>query len=134
MTATLVGDEQLHAAAIIARLNATLPASVRAYDSDDVPDVKPDKYVEVIVTRRFGANLRSSGRTAAAGWRVACRSVDQTSVANARHTANYVRTALEFYRVTVSSKKSTPIQFETEDPIGPDDGWYSGLSSWTYVL
>jgi len=135
VTGTLVGDEQLHAAAIITRLNAILPASVRAYDSDDVPDVKPAAYVEVLVSRRFGAApARGTASTTRAGWRVAARVVDQTSVPNARRTANFVRTALEFYRLSVGGKTSTPVQFETAEAIGPDDGWWSGLTAYTYAI
>lgn len=134
MTASLVGNEQTHAAAVVARLNAVLPAAVRAYSSDDVPADKPSKYVEVSVTRRAGGNLRSAAVTATGGWRITTRVVDQVSVANARLTANTVRTAIEFYYLSIGGKTSTPVQFETSDPIAPDDGWWSGLTAWTYAL
>lgn len=133
MTGTLVADERLHATAVVARLNAVLPAAVRAYDIDDVPAEKPSKYVEVTVSRRFGGVLRTAA-TSTGGWRVTTRVVDQTSISNARLTANTVRTALEFYRLSVGGKTSTPTQFETAEVIGPDDGWWSGLTAWTYTL
>lgn len=131
---TLIGNEQTHATAVLALLNAALPSTVRAYDSDDVPDTLPSKYVEVAVSRRFGGNLRASATTDASGWRVLTRVVDQTSVSNARLTANTVRTALEFARLSIGGKKSTPVRFETADPIAPDSGWWSGLTAWTYAL
>ena len=134
MTAALIGNEQTHAAAVVARLNAVLPAAVRAYDADDVPATKPTSYVEVSVTRRFGGNRRSSANTATGGWRITTRAVDHTSIANARLTANTTRTALEFFRLSVGGKTSTPVQFETADPVAPDDGWWSGLTAWTYAL
>lgn len=134
MTAVLVGDEQLHAAAVLSRLNDVLPDSVTAYDSDEVPATKPSKYVEVTLTRRPGGNLRSAGNTSTAGWRISTRVVDKVSITNARRTANTVRNALEFFGLTVAGKPSTPIQFETAEPVGPDDGWWSGLTTWTYAL
>lgn len=134
MSDTLVGNEQTHAAAVIARLNAVLPATVRAYDVDDVPTDLPSKYVEVTVTRRYGGTRRASASTATGGWRITTRVVDQTSIANARLTANTARTALEFYRLSIGGKTSTPVQFETAEVIGPDDGWWSGMTAYTYAL
>ncbi len=134
MTGVLVGDEQLHATAVLAVLNAALPDSVVAYDVDDLPTPRPSRYVEVSVTRRAGGNLRSVGSTSIAGWRITTRPVDQFSVTNARKAATTVRGAIEFARLTVSGKKSTPVQFETSDPIEADEGWVSGLTAWTYAL
>ena len=134
MSDTLIGNEQTHAAAVIAVLNAALPAAVRAYDSDAVPTTPPAKYVEVTVSRRFGGTRRSSGNTATGGWRITTRVIDQNSITNARLTANTVRTALEFVRLSIGTKTSTPVQFETAEVIGPDDGWWSGMTAYTYAL
>lgn len=134
MTADLVADEQLHATAVLAVLNAALPDSYPAYDIDDVPSPRPSRYVEVSTSRRAGGNLRASAETATGGWRVTTRPVDQFSVTNARKAANTVRVALEFARLSVGGKTSTPVQFETSDPIEADDGWHSGLTAWTYAL
>ena len=134
MTASLIGNEQTHAAAVVARLNAILPATVRAFDLDDMPTELPSKYVEVTVSRRFGGALRSAAVTSISGWRITTRVVDQNSIPNARLSANTVRTALEFYRLAIGGKTSTPVQFETAEVIGPDDGWWSGMTAWTYAL
>lgn len=134
MSGVLVGDETAHAAAVLAALNAALPASTVAYDIDDVPTPRPSRYVEVTVSRRAGGNLRSAGSTSTAGWRVTTRTVDQFSVSNARKSAATVRGALEFARLVVGGKQSSPVQFETSDPIESDEGWFSGLTAWTYAL
>jgi hypothetical protein len=131
---SLVAAEELHAAAVVAKLNAALPAQVRAYDFDELPATRPANYIEVTVSRRFGGEQRSVASSTRGGWRVTTRSVSSVSVSNARKNAETVRAALESARLTVSSKKSTPVQFETADPIEPDDGWWSGLTAWTYAL
>lgn len=131
---SLVAAEELHAVAVIALLNAALPAQVRAYDVDEVPATRPANYLEVTVSRRFGGEQRSVGSSTHGGWRALVRSVSQVSVSNARKNAEAGRVALESKRVTVSSKKSTPIQFETADPIAADDGWWSGVTAFTYAL
>lgn len=134
MTAALVADEQLHATAVLTVLNAALPTQTRAYDVSEVPDTKPPHYVEVMLSRRFGGARRASADTGTGGWRIATRVVDKESVTDARNTASKVRDALEFARLAVAGKQSTPVQFEGAEPIGPDDGWWSGLTTWTYVL
>lgn len=131
---SLVGNEETHAAAVLAVLNAGLPSSVRAYDFDELPATRPVDYVEVTVSRRAGALNRSTGRTETSGWRVTTRAVSQVGVSNARVTRNKVRVALEFARLSVGGKTSTPVQFETSDPVESDDGWWSGLTVWTYAL
>jgi hypothetical protein len=129
----LVSAEEQHATAVLAALNAELAASMRAYDYDDLPTTRPANYVEVTVSRRAGGPNRNPGSTGRSGWRITTRPVS-TTVSNAREMRKRVATALLFNRVTVGGDQSTPIQFETEDPIGPDDGWYSGLSTWTYAV
>jgi hypothetical protein len=133
VTGTLVADEQLHAAAVIAIINAGLPAQTRAYDLDDVPATLPTHYVAVTVSRRVRGELRAAA-TSTAGWRDTTRVVDKNSVTNARNTAKIVRSALEFASLSVDGKASTAVQFESAEPIGPDDGWWSGLTTWTYTL
>lgn len=131
---SLVGNEDTHALAVIAALNAGLPASVRAYDLDDLPATRPADYLEVTVSRRAGGELRSTGATKTAGWRVTTRAVSKVSVSNARTTLNKARLALEFVNLSVGGKTSTPVQFETQEAVEPDDGWWSGLIAWTYAL
>jgi hypothetical protein len=36
--------------------------------------------------------------------------------------------------LTVVGMTTTPIEFETAQVIGPDDGYWSGAENWTYAL
>lgn len=121
---------ETHTAAIVAVLNAGSP-NANAYTLDALKKLAalPDAYTEVTVSHRFGApnrNVASTGRT---GYRIATRVVAKREV-NAQRLRDRVDTALRSQRVAAIS--TTPVQFETEDPIGDDDGWFSGLTTWTY--
>lgn len=124
---------ETQAAAVLTALNTQLPGSLVAYDIDDLPAVRPADYIEVTVSRRFGGEQRNSGHKTTSGYRVTTRAVGET-VTNARTLHGHARTALEFKMLTVSGEHTSPIQFESEEPVGPDDGAFSGLLSWTYTI
>ena len=124
-----------HAAAVVALLNAAL-APKAAYDIDDIRKMSapPSEYIEITLTRRFGGNTRVCGGIAPSSWRLTTRAVAST-VGNARKLLDDTTTALELARITVASETSTPVQFETEDPIRTDDdNTWTGLRSWTYAF
>lgn len=128
----LVSVEEDHAAAIFAALTG---ANAAPYDLDELrdPATRPAAYNEVTVSQRAGApnrNVASTGRT---GWRITTRSVAKT-VTNAREMRSRARTGLLYVRLTVDGAVTTRIQFESEEPIAEDDGWFSGLTSWTYTI
>lgn len=126
-----------HAAAVIAALNVQLAAAgATAYDIDALRKMTatPKNYVEVTVSRRFGSEPRSVARYSATGWRVTTRWVSATSIANARNLEARGHAALEGAVLAVDGRTSTPVQFETAEPIADDEGWWSGLTAWTYVL
>jgi hypothetical protein len=134
VTTDIVTDEALHLAAVLAVMNAGLPAAVRAYASDKVPAIPPNEYVAVDVLRRAGSPLRATGTPSVGGWRILARFVSATSKTNARKTRQTVTQAVEGVRFTVAGKTTTPTEFETSDDVAPDDGWWSGLTAWTYAL
>lgn len=126
--------EQAVADAALVPINAALGAMHTprtAYDADDLPSPRPSEYVEVSVTRRFGGTLRNDTSLGTTGWRIAVRYVSQSSVDNARNMARIVNDALEMAVLTASGLQSTPVAFEGAEEIGPDDGWFSGLSTYT---
>lgn len=127
-----MSTEEQHALAVIAALNA---ANAAAYDIDDLKGMTtlPAQYTEVTISRRFGAPNRNNGSTGRSGWRVTARTVAKT-VSNAREMRKRARAGLEFARLTVDGAQSTPVQFESEDPIGDDDGLYSGLTTYVYAI
>lgn len=124
--------EEPNAVAVLAKMNA---AGTTAYDSDTLKAaaVLPANYNEVTVERRFGGENRATGSTTRRGWRITARAVGIT-VSNARQMRKLAATSLEGARVVVDGKTSTPIQFESADPIGEDDGRWSGLTTYTYAI
>lgn len=128
----MTSTEEQHATAIKAALTAQQAAP---YDLDDLKALTspPSQYVEVTVSRRYGGEERATGSTGRIGWRISTRAV-ATTISNAREMRKRAVTALLYARLTVDGDKTTPIQFEGEEPIGDDDGWYSGLSTWTYAI
>lgn len=130
-----LADAQPVAVALLALLNGWLDSiSAQAYEYDDVAKMKalPNQYVEIMVSRRFGGELRVSAGKATVPYRLSLRVVART-VAGARELRRLC-TALETETIAANGGMSTPIQFETEDDIGPDEGFYSGLTSWTFAL
>lgn len=121
--------EQQVSDAVVAFLNAT---GAHAFDLQDVPALPPDLYTEVTVTRRFGGTQRASGVREGVLWRVTTRQVARR-LANAQ-TLRAKSAAMENVSLDVAGMTSTPVEFETSEPIGPDDGFFSGLESWTFAL
>ena len=124
------GTEEEQAAAVIAALNA---AGAFAFDVDEMPGKLPAQFTQVTISQRFGGNPRQTTRSGVTGWRITTRQVGK-SVSNARELRKRTHQALEQAVLAVAGETSTPVAFETADPIGADDGWYSGLETWTYVI
>lgn len=127
-----------HAAAIVAALNARLGqlATPReAFDLDDTPATLPPAFVQVAAYRRFvDDGRRSDGEKTAKGYRVLTRAVAKSD-GNARLLLTLCGEVLEFQTLTIDGRLTTPLEFETEDPVEPDDdGWYVGAWTWTYLL
>lgn len=122
-------NEQAHSDAVVALLT-TLQAA--PYDLGDVPKTRPDKYTEVTVTRRFGGEQRQSGERDGQLFRITARQVAKVY----QHAQNLraQSAGLEGAVLTVGGATTTPIEFESAEIIGPDDGWFSGLEQWTYAL
>lgn len=125
-----MATEAEHAAAVIAALT-TLQA--HPYDLDDLPTPAPSFYTEVVVHRRFGGTQRGSGEREGEPYRVLLRQVAK-ELGNARHL-RAKSAGLEGVVLTIDGDTTTPLEYEDPgDPIGPDDGWWSGTQSFTYNL
>lgn len=128
---------QQQVAQVLAVLNAPLNAldtPKTAYDVGKEPSPRPKEYVDVNVSRVFGGTPRTSSQKYLTGYRVTVRGVSELSATNARNSLEVCRAALEYKRLTVDGQESTPIQFETEDPAEPDNGWFVGLLAFTYTI
>lgn len=124
---------QANATALLTVLTTAL-APRKVYELHQVPSTRPPNYVELSLSRRFGGEFKQSGDVGTTGYRVTLRAVAQVSVMAAREDLEKCRAALEFTSLAVGGSTTTPIQFETEDPVAADDGWFSGLMSFTYVI
>jgi hypothetical protein len=126
-----MASEEQHAAAILAALNA---AGAAAYDVDDLTNLAtlPSYYTEFGIAWRYGA-LQRAGRTGKCeGYRFTTRAVAKT-VSNARVMQDRAETALQDRVLVIDGVPTTPIQRDSRDQIAPDEGWYSGLTTWTFV-
>lgn len=125
----LMASEEQHAAAFIAALNAL---GAVAYDYDDVPATLPAFYTIVTVSRRFGGNRRGEGVPTVYLYRATTRAVART-VGNAREMRRRAH-LIEGVSLTVAGEQTTPVEFETAQIVGPDENYYSGLTTWVWAL
>ena len=111
-------------------LDALTAANAFPYTLDAVKRqvTPPKRYTEVSVVRRFGGTPRVAGGSSVTGWRILTRAVALTED-DAREVRRRYFAALE----DVALGDGTPIEFESGDPIAGDDGWSSGLDTWTYA-
>jgi len=121
-------SEALHTVAVLTALGTP----TRNFAIGKVPDARPAYYNEVSVTRRYGGNRRGDATPTTTLYRVFVRSVGQ-SVTNAMEMRRLAG-LLENASLTVVGEVTTPLDFETSEPVGLDDGWYSGTLQLTYAL
>lgn len=124
-----MATEAEHKAAVIAALTAL---QAHPYALDKVPS-SATFYTEVITHPRFGGTQRSSGEREGEYRRIVLRQVAK-SLGNAEVLRDK-SAGLENLVLTIGGRTTTPLEWEDKgDPIGPDDGWWSGTQSLTYVL
>lgn len=127
-------DEQV-AVAFVAAVDAQLvgygDSTIHALDLDDANGVAAE-HVQVTLSQRY-VEAERGGRQSGTAYRLTTRPVADT-VSNAREIDHRVSLALSGVNLTVGGAYTTPIRLESSDPIGEDDGRYSGLSTWTFAL
>ncbi len=131
-----MSDESAHLAAVLAALTT---GGAVPYDLGKVPGMNgntgtiPSYYTEVTVSRRFGGNFRGDALATTVLYRGTTRAVAK-SASDARNLRRLTGLALENVALTVGGGTTTPLMFESEEIIGPDDGWLSGLTLWTWAI
>lgn len=138
MTSAPAVDERAHRDVIKAALLTKFPNPV-VFDFGTVPGLDgnagstPRIHALLAIERRY-VEPRRAGLTGLSGWRVSVRGVGRTPD-EARQALLWATAALEENRLTVADVVSTPLAHEsTTNPERDDDGWFSGLASWTYAL
>lgn len=117
--------EQEQLDAVVAALTAANAAPHTLGDLARL-SIPPDYYNEVTVTPTYIGTYDAAGAPVVDGWRITTRAVAKTE-GNAREMRRRAAAGLRGVRVG----SSTPVLFESADPIAPDDGWFSGLTTWT---
>lgn len=128
------GETSAATTSVVDAINAVLPAEVRAYARDDVPALRPTAYVEVSLGRYTGAEPRAAGQTKRRGYRIACRGVAELGTSDVSNALDLCDQALLNKVLAIADETTTPIRLDSDDIPGPDDGWFSGLRLYTFVL
>lgn len=124
-------SEQDHFDAVHAFLTA---AGAAPFELSKLPATLPQHFTVITVSRMFAGTNRVGSLVGTNSYRITERSVARNDV-SARELRR-LGSALEGAVLTIGDLTSTPVQFETADPIAPDDEkpWVSGLRMWTYCL
>lgn len=121
-----------HLAAIKALLTA---ADAKPYTLDELARMTtlPSSYTEVHVMPRLPGEERLGVWSGTQSYRVVTRAVGRTQQA-ATVLRDRAADALQWTRFEVGGVTAGPITRElADDPIGDDEDWFSGTSSWTYT-
>ena len=124
-------SEKAHLDAVIALLTA---ADARPYTLQELKSATslPAQYNEVTVSQKFGSGPRRSGAPSqVTQWRVVIRAVAQR-YGNAQEMRRRAALALDEAKVTVDGETYFIERAVSDDPIGEDDGWWSGVSEFGY--
>lgn len=129
-----VSTEKDHLAAVVALMGGTARGAYSLGDLDAYKKANgalPPSYNEVHVMERLSSGpRRSSLPSQTQQWRIFIRSVGQV-YANAQEMR---RRASELHeaRMSVAGEPFGIERSTTDDPIGPDSGWWSGTSEYVY--
>lgn len=129
-------SESEHLAAVIAAINTADGNALSLGDLEDMkPNGLPTSYNEVIVMQRLGDGpSRGSEPSATGQWRIFTRAV-ANDYDNALEMRRRAAAGLLGVSLTVGGEQTTEIERTlTDDPIAPDDGWFSGASEFGYAL
>lgn len=133
MTA-LATTESEHLAAVVDVMDTAGAVPYTLQDKKRV-QVLPPAYSEVTIEPRAGGSFRMSATTSRCGYRISVVARGRTED-RAQSMRELTITALRGASLLVAGYHTTPVAFESGQPIDDDDepGWYSGLLLFTYVI
>lgn len=120
-----------HAAAVLTKIRST---GVTAYDSDEVPADPDLPYVVVYIDPARVADGRFVGANTSVVWRILVR-FNGATADEARWAHEKTWTAVHEQRIVVPGRTSTRCEFESSEPVRPEDleDFYSGSAAWTFT-
>jgi hypothetical protein len=123
-------SEKAHLDAVVALLTAANAVPMTLQQIKDAATL-PTSYTEVQVKQKYGAGPRRAGAPSeVTQWRILTRAVAQR-YANAQEMRQRAG-ALHEAAFTVDGETYFVERSATDDPIGEDDGWWSGTSEFAY--
>lgn len=129
-----MADEKAHLTAVKALLTtqSAAPYSLSEIKAARAAGTLPASYNEVHVSQRLGSGPRRSGApSAVTQWRILIRSVAK-EFGNAQEMRRRAGLALHEAKVTVGGEVFFIERAVSDDLIGEDDGWWAGVSEFTY--
>lgn len=128
-------SEQANYDAVKALLAAggAVPLSLNEIKAAGKAGTLPPRYTELYVSEIVLAPVLVGGWSVRSSWRVQTRAIGDTE-ANARNIRAKAAAALHGQRITVGGVTAVIGRAVSDDPIGEDNGRYSGLSEYTYTL
>lgn len=131
-----MSDELAAQNAVIARVASLVvayEAPALTLQQTQNKDDLPVRYVEVTVSRRFGGSPRRAGSPSeVVSYRATTRAVAKTQD-DALRLAD-ATAGLEGSILTVGSGTSGGVDYESSSRVAPDDGWFSGMTVWTFSV
>lgn len=124
-------SEQAHLDAVKALLTAANAKPYTLAELDALASL-PTSYNEVTVSQKVGSGPRRAGAPSqVTQWRVVVRSVADI-YSNAQEMRRRAAAALDEAALTVAGELFFVERTASDDPIGADDGWWSGVSEYGY--
>lgn len=118
--------------AVMAALTAV---NARPYDWGVIPSSTVSAYNSVTVVDRFGGVPNLVGKSGTRGVRIIVRAVGKAidpanPLGNAREMRRRHDLALREKRLTIGGVTTNPIEFESAEAIGPEDGGQLTTGAW----
>ncbi|ROR91769.1 hypothetical protein [Nocardioides aurantiacus] len=94
---------------------------------------KPERYNQVVLTERPESTRRVGGSGGARAWRISILSVGRI-YGDAQNEREVARRALKDQFLTFEDGSTAGVGVDSveHDPIVPDEGWFSGSSSYVF--
>lgn len=119
--------------AVIEAINATAGAAYSLAQLSGMT-TKPTSYNEVLVAQKYPDSPRRTGSASGTTqWRILTRAVADRYT-NAQEMRRRAALALEDSKLTIDGQTVFVERALSDDPIGADDSWWSGVSEWSVAV